>query len=101
MHLRLSFDSKSGIQDHLKNMVNKVTRSVRFLSGTAVIITIYKPIISSHLDYGYIDFSHQMMETTQYMFAIAKKKRASSGTSRPKLYYRLSWKMIKETLLVI
>ena len=40
MHLRLSFDSKSGIQDHLKNMVNKVTRSVRFLSGTAVIITI-------------------------------------------------------------
>lgn len=55
-------------------MVNKVTRSVRFLSGTAVIITIYKPIISSHLDYGYIDFSHQMVETTQYMFAIAKKK---------------------------
>ena len=67
-------------------------------------MTIYKPFISSHLDYGDVDYDrsskeslHQSLESLQYNAAIAIT-RAIRGTSTKKFFQELGLETLKSKL---
>ena len=76
--------TKLNFQEHLKNVLNKVNKTIGLLRKLQNILprrpllTIYKSFIRPHLDYGYVIYdqhydnsSHQKLESIQYNAALA------------------------------
>ena len=100
-HLRMVSDTELDFSLHLKNVQNKVNKTIgllRKLQDTlprTSLITIFKSFIRPHLDYGDIIYDrayntsfHQNIESIQYNAALAITG-AVRGTSREKLYQEL------------
>ena len=92
---------KLKFQEHLKTIVNKIDQIIGFLRKfqnflpRKSLLTIYKPFIRPHLDYGdiiydqtYNTFFHQRLDSLQYNAALAIIG-AIRGTSKEKLYNEL------------
>ena len=94
----MKLDTKLDFSLHLKNVQNKVNKTIALLRKLQVtlprtsLITILKSFIRPHLDYGDIIYDrayntsfHQNIESVQYNVALAITG-AVRGTSREKLY---------------
>ena len=101
-------DTKLDISLHLKNVQNKVNKTIgllRKLQDTlprTSLITIFKLFIRPHLDYGDIIYDrayntsfHQNIESIQYNTALAITG-AVRGTSREKLYQELGFESLQQ-----
>ena len=97
-HLKLLLDNKLNFQEHLKNILNKVNKTIGLLRKPQNILprepllTIYKLFVRPHLDYGNVIYDqhynnsfHQKLESIQYNAALAIAG-AIRGYSREKLY---------------
>ena len=95
-HLGLILDSKLNFQEHLKNILNKVDKTIGLLRKLQNILpcepllTIYKSFVRPHLDHGdaiydqhYNNSFHQKLESMQYNAALAITG-ATRGSSREK-----------------
>ena len=93
-HLGMFLDTKLDFQGHLKNIFNKVNKTIGLLRNLRNTLprlhlpTIYKSFIRPHLDYGDIIYDqaynvsfHQKLESIQYNSALAITG-AIRGTSR-------------------
>ena len=94
-------DCKLNFEEHLKTIVNKINKTIgllrkfqKFLPRKSL-LTVYKPFIRPHLDYGDIIYdesyntsSHQRLESLQYNVVLAITG-AIRGTSKVKLYNEL------------
>ena len=100
-HLGLILDNKLNFQEHLKNILNKVNKTIGLLRKLQNILprepllTIYKSFVRPHLDYGdviydqhYNNSFHQKLESIQYNAALAITG-VIRGSSREKLYQEL------------
>ena len=100
-HLGLILD-KLNFQEHLKNILNKVNKTIGLLRKLQNILprepllTIYKSFVRPHLDYGdviydqhYNNSFHQKLESIQYNAALAKIS-AIRGCSKENIYQQLS-----------
>ena len=100
-HLRMVLDTELDFSLHLKNVQNKVNKTIGLLCKLqdtlprTSLITIFKSFIRPHLDYGDIIYDrayntsfHQNIESIQYNAALAITG-AVRGTSREKLYQEL------------
>ena len=79
----MTLDNKLNFQKHLKNILNKVNKTIRLLQKLQNILprepllTTYKSFVRPHLDYGvihdqhYNNSFHQKLESTQYNAALA------------------------------
>ena len=98
-HLGTFLDSKLDFKEHIKNVLNKVSKTIGLLRKLQKIlprpplITIYKSFTRPHLDYGDIIYDqtynvsfHQKLEPIQYNVALAITG-AIRGISRKKLYH--------------
>ena len=107
-HLGMILDTKLDFSLHLKNVQNKVNKTVgllRKLQDTlprTSLITIFKSFIRPHLDYGDIIYDrayntsfHQNIEPIQYNAALAITG-AVRGTSREKLYQELGFESLQQ-----
>ena len=107
-HLRMVLDTKLDFSLHLKNIQNKVKKTMglpRKLQDTlprTSLITIFKSFIRPHLDYGDIIYDrayntsfHQNIESIQYNAALAITG-AVRGTSREKLYQELGFESLRQ-----
>ena len=101
-------DTKLDFSLHLKNVQNKVNKTIgllRKLQDTlprTSLITISKSFIRRHLDYGDIIYDrayntsfHQNVESIQYNAALAVTG-AVRGTSREKLYQELDFESLRK-----
>ena len=82
-------DTKLNLQENLKNILNKVNKTIALLRKVQNILprgpllTIYKPFIRPYLDYGDVIYDqhynsfHQKLESKQYNAALA-----TAGTIR-------------------
>ena len=106
--LRMVLDTKLDFSLHLKNIQNKVNKTIgllRKLQDTlprTSLITIFKSFIRPHLDYGDIIYDrayntsfHQNIESIQYNAALAITG-AVRGTSREKLYQELGFESLQQ-----
>ena len=106
-HLRIEFDTKLDFSLNLKNVQNKVNKTIgllRKLQDTAPrtsLITIFKSLISPHLDYGDIIYDreyntsfHQIIKSIQYNAALAITG-AKRGTSRGNLYQKMGFESLQ------
>ena len=97
-HLKLLLDNKLNFQEHLKNILNKVNKTIGLLRKPQNILprepllTIYKLFVRPHLDYGNVIYDqhynnsfHQKIESIQCNAALAITG-AIRGYSREKLY---------------
>ena len=97
--LRNVSDLKLDFKEHIKNELNKVSKTIGLLRKLQKIltrlplITIYKSFIRPHLDYRNIIYDqaynvsfHQKLESIQYNAALGITG-AISGTPREKLYH--------------
>ena len=97
-HLGLILDNKLDFQEHFKNILNKVNKTIGLLQKLQNILprepllTIYKLFVRPHLDYGdviydqhYNNSFHQKLESIQYNAALAITG-AIRGSSRERLY---------------
>ena len=108
-HLGMILDSKLNFQEHLKNILNKVNKTIVLLKNLQNILprgpllTIHKSFVRPHLDYGDAIYDqqcnnsfHQKLESTQYNAALAITG-AIRGSFREKLYKMLvslwEWKL--------
>ena len=97
-------DTKLDFSLHLKNVQNKVNKTIgllRKLPRTSL-ITIFKSFIRPHLDYGDIIYDrayntsfHQNIESIQYNAALTITG-AVKGTSREKLYQELGFESLQQ-----
>ena len=107
-HLRMIFDTKSDFSLHLKNVQNKVNKTIgllRKLQDTlprTSLITILKSFIRPHLENGDIVYDrayntsfHQNIESIQYNVALAITGTVG-GTSREKLYQELGFESLQQ-----
>ena len=107
-HLGLILDNKLNFQEHLKNILNKVNKTIGLLRKLQNILprepllTIYKSFVRPHLDYGdviydqhYNNSFHQKLESIQYNAALAITG-AIRGSSREKLYQELGLESLKQ-----
>ena len=107
-HLGMILDTKLDFSLHLKNVQNKVNKTIgllRKLQDTlprTSLITIFKSFIRPHLDYGDIIYDrayntsfHQNIESIQYNAALAITG-AVRGTSREKLYQELGFESLQQ-----
>ena len=91
-------DSKLDFQEHLRDKLSKISKTIGLLRKLqkiltrAPLLTIYKSFIRPHLDYGDIIYDkaynssfHQNLEKIQYNSALAITG-AIRGTSKEKLY---------------
>ena len=96
-HLGMMLDTKLDFSLHLKNVQNKINKTIGFLRKLqdtlprTSLITIFRSFIRPHLDYGDIIYDracntsfHQNIESIQYNAALAITG-AVRGTSREKL----------------
>ena len=114
-HLRMILDNKLNFQEHLKNTLNKVNKTIGLLRKLQNILplepllTIYKSFVRPHLDYGdviydqhYNNSFHQKLESIQYNAALAITG-ALSGSFRKKNYQELhleslhQWRCFRKT----
>ena len=97
-HLGMILDTKLNFQEHIKNILTKVNKTIGLLRKLQNILprgsllTIFKSFVRPHLDYGdviyhqsYNNTFHQKMESVQYNAPLAIKG-AIRGSSRKKLY---------------
>ena len=104
-HLGLVLDSKSNLNDHVNQEINKCKRILRLIKGTlwrTKLLTIYKTFVRSHLNYAdriydkpFNDAFKEKLENVQYPAALIITG-AVRGTSRKRLYKELGL----ETLLI-
>ena len=107
-HLGMILDTKLDFSLHLKNVQNKVNKTIgllRKLHDTlprTSLITIFKSFIRPHPDYGDIIYDrayntsfHQNIESIQYNAALAITG-AVRGTSREKLYQELGFESLQQ-----
>ena len=100
-HLGLTLDNKLIFDEHLTNVSNKISKTIGLLRKLQnilprpALLTIYKCLIRSHLDYGDIIYDqaynlsfHQKLESIQYNAALALTG-AIRGSSRKMLYQEL------------
>ena len=101
-------DNKLNFQEHLKNILNKVNKTIGLLRKLQNILprepllTIYKSFVRPHLDYGdviydqhYNNSFHQKLESIQYNAALAITG-AIRGSSREKLYQELGLESLQQ-----
>ena len=99
--LGMILDNKLNFQEHLKNILNKVNKTIGLLRKLQHILprgplfTIYKLFVRPHLDYGdviydqhYNDSFHQKLQSIQYN-ADPAITGAIRGSSWEKLYQEL------------
>ena len=97
-HLGVILDAKLNFNEHLKIMINKLTkgismlRKLRYYIPRHSLITIYKSFIRSHTDFADVIYDQphnntiiNKLESIQYNSALAITG-AIRGTSREKLY---------------
>ena len=102
-HLGLILDNKLNFQEHLKNILNKVNKTIGLLRELQNILprepllTIYKSFARPHLDYGDVIYYqhhnnsfHQKLESIQYNAVLAVTG-AIRGSSKEKLYQELNF----------
>ena len=107
-HLGMVLDTRLDFNLHLKNVQNKVNKTIghlRKLPNTFLrtsLITIFKSFIMPHLDYGDIIYDrvyntsfHQNIESIQYNPTLAIVG-AVRGTSREKLYQELGLESLQQ-----
>ena len=100
-HLGVILDAKLNFNEHLKIMINKLTkgismlRKLRYYIPRHSLITIYKSFIRSHTDFADVIYDQphnntiiNKLESIQYNSALAITG-AIRGTSREKLYQEL------------
>ena len=100
-HLGMILDTKLDFQEYLKDKLCKTNKTIglsRTLQKMLIrlpLLTIYKPFIRPHLDYGDIIYDkaynssfHQSLEKIQYNSVLAIAE-AITGTSKEKLYQEL------------
>ena len=101
-------DTKLDFSLHLKNVQNKVNKTIGLLHKLQdtltrkLLITIFKSLIRPHLDYGDIIYDqayntlfHQNIEYIQYNAALAIIG-AARGTSTEKLYQELGLESLQQ-----
>ena len=104
----MEFDTRLDFNLHLKNLQNKVNKTIgllRKLQDTLTrpsLITIFKSFIRPIVDYGDIIYDrayntsfHQNIESIQYNAALAITG-AVRGTSREKLYQELGFESLQK-----
>ena len=109
-HFGMILDSRLNFNLHLKNVQNKVNKAIsllRKLQNTlprTSLITILKPIIRPHLDYGDIIYYrgyntsfHLNIKSIQYNAITG----AVRGTFREKLYQELDFESLQQRRLFI
>ena len=107
-HLGMILDTKLDFQEHLKDKLSKISKTIGLLRKLQKIltrhplITIYKLFIKPHLDYGDIIYDkaynssfHQNLEKIQYNSALAITG-AIRGTSKEKLYQELGLESLEK-----
>ena len=107
-HLGMILDTRLDFNLHLKNVQNKVSKTIgllRKLQNTlprTSLITIFKSFLRPHLDYGdiicdraYNTSFHLNIESIQYNAALAITG-AVGGTSREKLYQELGFESLQQ-----
>ena len=105
-HLGMFQDSKLDFKEYTQNVLNKVSKTIGLLHKLQKIlprpplITIYKSLIRTHLDYGDIIYDqaynvsfHQKLESIHYNATLTIAG-AITGTSREKLYYELGFESL-------
>ena len=101
-------DTKLDFQEHLKDKLNKMSKTIGLLRKLQKILTrpplltIYKSFIRPHLDYGDIIYDkaynssfHQNLEEIHYNSALAITG-AIRGTSKEKLYQELGLESLEK-----
>ena len=107
-HLAMILDTKLDFSLHLKNVQNKVNKTIGLLRKLQYtlprtsLITIFEWFARPHLDYGdmiydrvYNTSFHQNIESIQYNAALAITS-AVRGTSREKLYQDLGFESLQQ-----
>ena len=107
-HLGMFLDSKLNFSEHLKTIFQKPNKTIGLLRKLQTLlpkpplITIYKWLIRSHLDYGDMIYDQtfnmsfqQKMESIQYNAALAITG-AIRGSSREKLYQELGLESLQQ-----
>ena len=107
-HLGMILDTKLNFQEHVKNILTKVNKTIGLLRKLQNILpresslTIFKSFVRPHLDYGdviydqsYNNTFHQKMESIQYNAALAIAG-AIRGSSREKLYQELGLESLQQ-----
>ena len=107
-HLGLILDNKLNFQEHLKNILNKVNKTIGLLRKLQSILprepllTIYKSFVRPHLDYRdviydqhYNNSFRQKLESIQYNAVLALTG-AIRGSSREILYQELGLESLKQ-----
>ena len=101
-------DTKLDFQEHLKDKLSKISKTIGLLRKLQKILTrtppltIYKSFMRPHLDYGDIIYDkaynssfHQNLEKIQYNTALAITG-AIRGTSKKKLYQELGLESLEK-----
>ena len=97
-HLRLYLDNKLNFQEHLKNAISKVNKTIGSLRKSKdsltrqSLLTVYKAFI---YDQTYSDSFHQKIESVQYNAAQAVTG-AVRGIFRQKLYQELGLELLRK-----
>ena len=107
-HLGMILDNKLNFREFLKNIWNKVNKTIELLRKLQNILPreplliIYKSFVRPHLDYSdviydqhYNNSFHQKLESIQYNAALAITG-AIRGSSREKLYEELGLESLKQ-----
>ena len=98
-HLGMILGNKLNFQEHLKNIINKVNKTIGLLQKNILprkpLITIYKSFARPHHDYGDVIYDQQFknsfnlkLESIRYNAALAITG-ATKGSSREKTYQEL------------
>ena len=106
-HLGMFLDDKLNFGEHLKYVANKVNKSIGLLCKLKnllprrSLVTIYKPFIRFHIDYGDVIFNqaynksfHEKLEDFQYNALLAITG-AIRGTSKESLYQELGFESLQ------
>ena len=106
-HLGMILDNKLNFQEHLKNTLDKVDKTIELLRKllnilpSGPLLTIYKSSTRPHLDYGNVIYDqhynsfHQKLEPIQYNATLAITG-AIRGSSREKLYPELGLESLQQ-----
>ena len=106
-HLGMILDNKLNFQEHLKNTLDKVDKTIELLRKllnilpSGPLLTIYKSSTRPHLDYGNVIYDqhynsfHQKLEPIQYNATLAIPG-AIRGSSREKLYPELGLESLQQ-----
>ena len=107
-HLGMILDTKLNFQEHIKNILTKVSKTIGLLGKLQNILpresllTIFRSFVRPHLDYGdviydqsYNNTFYQKMESIQYNAALAITG-AIRGSSRENLYQELGLESLQQ-----